>query len=170
MADAFGMCMLRAELLTMRIAFDLDGTLIPRFPGEFPVEPQSVWGRFLGAERLRAGTRLLCRRLVDVGHDLAIYTSSLRPRWHIRRSFACHGIGLKQIVTAQDHDHVAAGRSNVSSKHPSWFGFDVLIDDSPGVLLEANQHGFKCIHVLPGDLAWSDHVLQQIKLLSSGSA
>jgi len=63
----------------MRIAFDLDDTLIPSvhtFATELP--PRRLLGRLLCRICLRLGTTRLLRALSNQGHDLWIYTTSLR--------------------------------------------------------------------------------------------
>lgn len=66
----------------MRIAFDLDDTLIaPSFPAEAVPLP----ARWLCRERLRQGTKELFRTLRGNGHELWVYTTSCRKESYIKR-------------------------------------------------------------------------------------
>jgi hypothetical protein len=70
----------------MRIAFDLDDTLFPSvhtFATERP--PRRLLGRLFCQIPLRLGTTRLLRTLTDRGHDLWIYTTSLRSQFLIRQ-------------------------------------------------------------------------------------
>jgi hypothetical protein len=70
----------------VRIAFDLDDTLLPcgrAFPTEAPPRPWVPFG-----EPLRRGTHVLLVSLRAVGHELWVYTSSHRHPWRVRELFA----------------------------------------------------------------------------------
>ena len=63
----------------MRVAFDLDDTLIPcglDFPTEAPALPWLAW--LLRPEPLRVGTTAALAALRADGHELWVYTSSFR--------------------------------------------------------------------------------------------
>ena len=71
----------------MRIAFDLDDTLIPgRSP--FDLEPVPAgWRRWLCTEPLGLGTVELFRALRHRGHQVWIYTTSFRTPLRTRLLF-----------------------------------------------------------------------------------
>ncbi|MFO0714401.1 MAG: hypothetical protein U0353_31460 [Sandaracinus sp.] len=130
----------------MRIAFDLDDTLIP---GErtFEVEALGVLGRFVGAERLRAGVPGAMARLRAAGHELWVYTSSLRSSTSIRITFLAHGVWIDGVVNQHLHDTTMRGRPERHSKFPPAFGIDVLFDDSSAVRDHGRAHGFRVVLV-----------------------
>jgi hypothetical protein len=45
-----------------------------------------------------------------------------------------------------------------STKYPPQFGIDLLVDDAPGVQVEAERHGFEMLLVAPTDAQWSTTV------------
>jgi hypothetical protein len=147
----------------MRIAFDLDDTLIPAlhdFPTEQP--PRRLLARLLTRVRLRQGATELLRTLIDLHHEIWVYTTSHRTAAHIRRAFSIPGVRLSGVVNGADHARqVLPYRS--CSKYPPAFGIDVLVDDLPGVVAEGEQHGFVVIHVEPNDLHWTEHVLTIVR-------
>ena len=65
----------------MRIAFDLDETLIPAPGSPMLVERPNVVARDISREPLRAATLDLLRGLGREGHEVWIYTTSLRNRY-----------------------------------------------------------------------------------------
>ena len=140
----------------MRIAFDLDGTLVPMFSGQFPVEPIAWPMHVFAADPLRLHTVRLFRLLKARRHEVWIYTSSLRKPFDIRRTFWAHGIHLHGVINADVHAEAVGSR--VASKYPPAFGIDLLIDDAPGVEVEGGQHGFAVLRIDPGDAGWSVRV------------
>lgn len=80
----------------MRIAFDLDGTLI-RLETNFPLEKfrYPFLARVFYAEKLRLGTISLIKSLQQEGHEIWVYTSSFRSPFYIKRMFWLHGIHLQ---------------------------------------------------------------------------
>jgi hypothetical protein len=141
----------------MRIAFDLDGTLVPMHVGQFPVESIAWPMRVFATDPLRLQTVRLFRLLKARKHDVWVYTSSLRKPFDIRRTFWAHGMRLDGVINADVH--AAAVSSPVASKYPPAFGIDLLVDDAPGVELEGRQHGFAVLRIDPGDADWSRRVL-----------
>lgn len=150
----------------MRIAFDLDDTLIP-CEFTFPLERRTWLGQLLGAEPLRRGTVALCRALRQRGDKLWIYTSSLRDPVAIRLQFLAYGILLEGIVNQDRHvrqlRHRRPGAHEVS-KYPPAFQIDLLIDNSPGVLAEGRRMGFRVLHVQPHDDEWAEAVRHAVGL------
>src|SRR5579871_6795075 len=92
----------------MRIAFDLDNTLIPCGEATFPVEPTPLvgpllrlWGCGCG---LRQGARELLRELRRRRHDIWIYTTSGRSPLQMRLLFLLQGIPLGGVVNCHRHE------------------------------------------------------------------
>jgi hypothetical protein len=148
----------------MRIAFDIDNTLIPQ-RDEFPVEPSvpfpllRIWFR----ESLREGTRRLLRELRARGCDIWLYTTSGRESSYLRSWFLLLGVPLGGVVNYHRHEALMrAGRCPNCSKYPPAFGIDLLVDDSDGVVLEGRQHGFDVLLINPEDQNWEDRVLAAI--------
>lgn len=140
----------------MHLAFDLDNTLI-RCGHDFPLEkPQRrIWARLLGNEGLRHGIKELVDDCRQRGWEMWVYTTSYRSAWRIRRLFWLHGIRLDGVVNQQRHDREVKVRC---TKHPPSFGIDLLIDDSEGVRIEGERHGFRVLVVAPEDEQWAEKV------------
>lgn len=151
----------------MRIAFDLDGTLVPMFAGQFPAHCAGWTWAWPLREPLRSNAPALMRGLRADGHDLWIYTSSLRSPARIRGLFLAHGVRLDGVVNALRHAGATDGRA---SKYPPAFGIDLLIDDAEGVALEGTRHGFRVPQVLPGDDAWDRRVRDAVRALQAPAA
>jgi hypothetical protein len=141
----------------MRIAFDLDGTLVPMHVGQFPVESIAWPMRAFATDPLRLQTVRLFRLLKARKHEVWVYTSSLRRPFDIRRTFWAHGMRLDGVINADVHGEAVSSR--VASKYPPAFGIDLLVDDAPGVEVEGRQHGFAVLRIDPGDADWSRRVL-----------
>jgi hypothetical protein len=148
----------------MRIAFDLDDTLIA-CSHPFPTEPMRLWARLLTREPLRRGTVGLLRRLMAQGHDLWIYTTSQRSPVAIRLLFLAHGIRLGGVINGLRH-HREVARSGREyqhcSKYPPHFGIDLLIDDLEGMAIEARRYGYRVIVVRPDDMGWDEALAAEI--------
>ncbi|UYZ63251.1 hypothetical protein [Hymenobacter weizhouensis] len=140
----------------MRLAFDLDNTLI-RCGYDFPLD-QPRWpllARLLGEEELRQGIAEAVAHCQQHGWEIWVYTTSYRSAWHIRRLFWLHGIRLHGVVNQQRHNrHVRVS----CTKHPPTFGIDLLVDDSEGVRLEGERHGFEVVIVSPQNEKWVEQV------------
>lgn len=140
----------------MRIAFDLDNTLIRcgyDFTLETPAWRLGAW--LLGRQGLRRGVVELCAYCRRRGWEVWVYTTSYRSAWHIRRLFWLHGIRLDGVVNQQRHEREARVRC---SKHPPTFQIDILVDDSAGVGREGELHGFRVLVVNPQDEQWVERV------------
>lgn len=147
----------------MRISFDLDDTLICYQPG-VPQEPPLRWPAswLVRDEPLRAGTRDLVRELRRRGWEVWVYTTSLRDPLSVRVWLRLHGVRVGRVINADVHAahyrrHPTSGR--VPSKNPAAFGIALHVDDSDGVRMEGETHGFGVVVIDPGDLAWTDKVL-----------
>ena len=129
----------------MRLAFDLDNTLI-RCGTNFPLEkPRWAW---LAREKLRCGIRPLVAVAQAQGWEVWVDTSSFRGPWYIRWLFWRHGIHLNGVVNQTRHNR----RVTVPvSKYPPAFGIDLLVDDSEGVWREGQRYGFRVVVVSPHD-------------------
>lgn len=147
----------------MRLAFDLDNTLI-RCGYDFSLEnlQRSIWAMLLGNEQLRHGIKELTDHCRQHGWEVWVYTTSYRSAWRIRRLFWLHGISLDGVVNQQRHDREVQARC---TKHPPSFGIDLLIDDSEGVRIEGERHGFRVLVVAPEDEQWLEKVKAALKQL-----
>ena len=142
----------------MRIAFDLDDTLIPA-SHRFPVEPPTyrLLAALLNAEKLRQGTRDIFRFCRERNWQVYIYTTSYRSPLYIRRLFWLYGIRLHGVINQARHNRSVTVRS---TKYPPAFGIDYLIDDSEGVRIEGDRFRFKVICIKPADDAWTETIKQ----------
>ncbi len=146
------------------ISFDLDDTL--RLHGEgVPREPHR-WAwlfRFAWPEPLRPGTVGLMRELEAMGWEIAVYTTSARGASYIRGWLKCYGIKVRLVVNAARHAKEVMPRfekGGCPSKHPGLFGIDLHVDDSEGVAMEGERHGFRTVVVAPEDVAWVERVVE----------
>ena len=142
----------------MRIAFDIDGTLTPLGRGQFSSVHLPFPMRMVFREPLREGAIQLMRGLHADGHDLWIYTSSLRSKSYIHLWFLLFGIRLGGAINGDTHSRALRDRAVKPSKFPPAFGIDLLIDDSAGVETEGKMHGFTVLVVDPGDVDWACRV------------
>ncbi len=154
----------------MRISFDLDDTLICYQPG-VPCEPMLAWYRrmFAGNEPLRQGTRSLMSRLHQGGWEVWIYTTSHRNPTAVRWWLRCHGIQVGKVINQDVHDwHLRRTPNDYPpSKNPGAFGIDLHVDDSVGVQMEGEKHGFNVVVVEPENQAWAEVVWSAAQALQS---
>jgi len=147
----------------MRISFDLDDTLVCYQPG-VPQEPRLPWYlRWLVAdEPLRRGTMNLICELRRRGWEVWIYTTSHRRESAVRRWLRLHGLPIDGFVNQDVHDsHLRRSpQDRPPSKNPAFFGIDLHVDDSDGVQMEGEEHGFQVVVVTPDDEDWVDRVLR----------
>src|SRR5271166_5684580 len=101
----------------MRIAFDLDGTLIPLPGSAMATEPRRFLPSLIWREPVRKGAPMLLRELRREGHEVWIYTTSLRDPVRLRHWYAALGVRLDGIVNATRHADIAAE----CSKYPPAF-------------------------------------------------
>ncbi len=143
----------------MRIAFDLDDTLVPSTGG---IEAVPFWpARWVFREKLRAGTATMLRELESEGHDLWVYTTSLRRSWYVNTWFRLHGIRLGGVINHTKHANAMKAEDPARqslSKFPPAFGIDLLVDDLPGIAVEGERHGFGVLVVDPADKRWVEKV------------
>ncbi len=145
----------------MRISFDLDDTLICYGPN-FPSEPRLPWYKriFSGNEPLRLGARALISRLQASGWEVWIYTTSRRRVAYIRRWLWWHGIQVAGIINQDVHEanFCRSPTHRSPSKNPRAFGMALHVDDSEGVRMEGETHGFEVLVISPHDADWMDKV------------
>jgi hypothetical protein len=107
--------------------------------------------------------RFFLSRARSQGHDLCIYTTSLRSPFKIRLLFWAHGLSLNDVFNKVSHDRNIKRLHISSSKYPPMFGIDLHIDDSEGVKMEAQKFGFKVLILEESDLQWTQTVLGGVK-------
>ena len=156
----------------MRISFDIDDTLVCRgvsYPGEVGRLPPFLLQRF--CEPLRGGTRSLVNELRRRGCSVWIYTSSGRTPFQIRLWLFLHGIRVDGIVNDERHRRELSDRrfSRLPSKYPPAFGIDLHVDDSEGVRMEGDQHGFRVVVVQREDEDWVGKVLKAAEKLEKSA-
>jgi hypothetical protein len=155
----------------MRISFDVDDTLVlhrldgPPERGHFPAFIHRWFG-----EPLRRGTCSLMKELRRRDCSIWIYTSSGRTPNDIRRWMFLYGIRVDGVVNDERHHRELAGRrfSRLPSKYPPAFGIDLHVDDSEGVLMEGQEHGFRVLVVSPSDECWTERVLAAVTRANAG--
>ena len=151
----------------MRSAFDLADTLIPSMDS-FPLEarPRGFLSWFVSTEPLRQGTRQLMQELSRQGHELWIYTTSLRSPFEVKVNLRCYGIHVRGVINGKHHEKEMAKRGPdylSLLKFPPAFEIDLLVDNCEGVLRDAEQRGFALVQVHPDDEQWADKVLAVVQ-------
>lgn len=152
----------------MKIAFDLDDTLIPT-NHQFSVGSHSLGfplNIFFG-EELRVGAVELMKNLSKT-HEVCVYTTSLRSAFYIKAWFYFWGVKLHQVINNQIHtQRVANSKYSGFSKAPKVFGISVMVDDSLGVKIECEHQNCDSIIVEPTDNLWSIKVQKEIMLIKN---
>ncbi|MGK4568714.1 HAD family hydrolase [Flavobacterium sp. 3HN19-14] len=145
----------------MNISFDLDSTLIPNGK-EFEVENIGRIAKLFGIEQIRKGTRELITDLQKEGHEIHIYTTSFRTKNKIRFTLFYYGIKVNRIINQTENQRTLRSLKITSSKYPAAFNFDIHIDDSKGVGMEAEKHNFRAIIVDPSEKNWIEIIKSEI--------
>jgi FMN phosphatase YigB (HAD superfamily) len=149
------------------ISFDLDDTLIPGTK-RFDTERQNLLHKMFSLESLRIGTVELIKALQAKGHKIYIYTTSFRSPTKIWWTFFLYGVKVDKIINQEIHERTLREKAKDHSKYPPIFNIDIHVDDSKGVEIEGHRHNFKTIIVAEADSAWTESVLTNIGLHSSG--
>ena len=156
---------MRAEPQAARVSFDIDDTLVCNYPG-VPAEKTGVPGMVCGCfgEPLRKAACSLMRELRSRGCSIWTYTTSGRSAFQIRLWLFLYGIRVDGVVNDERHRRVVLrlGFSRLPSKYPPTFGIDLHVDDSEGVRMEGEQHGFRVVVVRPDDEDWTQRVLDAV--------
>ena len=147
----------------MRVAFDLDNTLI-RNDFNFPLAPakRPLLQKLLQTEPLRLGVQEVFAFCRSQGWEVWIYTTSYRSPFYIRKMLWIYSLRVDGIVNQARHDQQVRVRS---TKHPPTFGIQVVIDDSRGVQLEGERFGFLVIQIDSQDAGWVETVRSQLAAL-----
>lgn len=156
----------------MRISFEVDDTLILHdTPGPREVVVPWYW-RWFYPEPLRHGTKALMHALQQRGCEICLYTTSYRQPRYLRSWFKTFGVQLGEIINQDVHDQrvkKAQFPDYMPSKFPPAFGIDLHVDDSEGVALEGDQHGFRVVVVPASDLGWAERVLAAVDELNAAT-
>jgi hypothetical protein len=149
----------------MRVAFDLDNTLI-RSEFTFPLAKaeRPLFHRLLQTEPLRLGVRELFAFCRQQGWEVWIYTTSYRSSFYISKLLWVYSLRADGIINQTRHDKHVRVRS---TKHPPTFGIDILIDDSRGVQLEGQRFGFNVIQIDPATADWVSTIQAQLLALAT---
>jgi hypothetical protein len=152
----------------MRIAFDLDGTLIECGYG-FTTEKKwpQILRKFCGIESLRKGTIELMRYFQQQGDEVWIYTTSYRNALYIRTLFLLRGVFISGIINQSVHNRILRKSAiwPTCSKYPPAFGIDLLIDDQEGVKKESERYGFNMIWIKPEEQNWTKVIVTEYQKL-----
>ena len=146
----------------MRISFDLDNTLIPLNIEEFPSVKRSFLQRVVNVELIRDGAKELFNELQLSGHNVGIYTTSLRSKYWIRFQLFSYGIRPDFIINEQSNQKELKNRNINCSKYPPAFDIDLHIDDSKGVEVEGIRNGFKVLIIEKNDRDWANRIIKCI--------
>lgn len=151
----------------MRISFDLDDTLICYDP-EIAREKCRVpwWARVFGTpEPLREGAVQLLRELAEAGHEIWIYTTSLREAKAVKRWLGFYGIPIQSVVNAQVHALAVPERMRRdASKAPAAFGIALHVDDEDSIAGD-----FELLTISKSDDKWADKVRETVRKLENAT-
>ena len=149
----------KAARPAIHISFDIDDTLVcgPTVPTEQVVP---LWYLRRCAEQPRRGCRALMHALALRGCRIWVYTTSGRSPRYLRGWFRRMGIRLEGVVNQSRHEEVVGRRG--PSKYPPAFFIGLHVDDSPGVAIEGEAHGFRVILVSPDDERWTERILDAV--------
>jgi hypothetical protein len=154
------------RITIMRIAFDLDDTLIPgRIPFDVEPLPRNWLRRRLCAEPLRLGTAALFNDLWRLGHEVWIYTTSFRGSFATKLFFRGYGTHVGKVINGDIHRKWMTNLGEaykMCTKYPPAFQIDLLVDDCEGVLAESIRYNFEMIRIAPEDPCWSNVVHERI--------
>jgi len=155
----------------MRISFDLDDTLIC-YHADVPQEPRLNWflRLLVDDEPLRLGTPALMHQLRGRGWELWLYTTSNRRPAVVSRWLRWHGVRIDGMINQDEHDrHLRRSpQDRPPSKNPAAFGIDLHVDDSDGVRMEGERHGFQVVVVTPAERDWTAKVIRAADELTGG--
>ena len=142
----------------MKISFDIDDTLI-LYDSK---KKENNNCRLLNGEILRYGTINLLKEL-EKEHELWIYTTSFRSPWVLKLCFWLKGVKIKKVVNQNLHSKIIKSKNISATKLPSYFGIDLHVDDSLGVVEEGKKFGFDVIVIDPNDEEWTVKVKEEIQ-------
>jgi hypothetical protein len=133
----------------MKIAFDLEGTLLPEY-GEFPTESAGFFAHGFFDQDLRMGAPALLRSLALRGHRVVLYTLSGRSSWQLMCWLWCQGVPVWGVINRRTHVRrlQQCGQDPYSRKRPDLFGIDLFVDDDPVTAEGARIAGCATVLVL----------------------
>jgi hypothetical protein len=154
----------------MRVSFDLDDRLICYDP-TVPCEKRRVpWVlRYWFNEPLREGAVSSMRDLATRGCRIWVFTTSYRSPRKVKWWLRFYGVKVEGVINEQAYrkrvsiSHFERLGKRRPSKYPPAFGINLHVDDSEGVRMEGEEHGFKVVVVRPDDRAWGEKVLRAVE-------
>ncbi|MBW3634924.1 MAG: hypothetical protein KY445_00485 [Armatimonadetes bacterium] len=147
----------------MRISFDLDDTLICYNP-QVPREPNRVplWWRWKEQEPLRLGTVDLAQQLQEAGHELMVYTTSLRNPAQVKRWLGFYGFRAAAVINAELHAKAISHKERHYSKMPWRFDVALHVDDENFVEV-GQKFGMSWLLIATHDLEWTAKILKAVQ-------
>ncbi|MFT4660921.1 MAG: hypothetical protein ACI8XB_001192 [Patiriisocius sp.] len=146
----------------MKISFDLDDTLIPAKDEDFETEGKNLIQKLLGIESIRKGTKGVFEELKNSRHEVGVYTTSYRGIGRIRFQFWTYGISTDFIVNEKLNRKRLKEIGKSSSKYPPAFDVNLHIDDSNGVEMEGEKHGFNVIILTKDESDWTNKIIENV--------
>ena len=157
----------------MKISFDLDDTLICyQHSAKYEKNRIPLFLRVWIKEPLRSGSVFLMKRLIQLDHEVCIYTSSYRRPFLVKLWLYFYGIRVSDVINQEIHDLHSRTKNKYgqSSKNPNLFGIDLHIDDSPGVEMEGHKYGFRVLRIDPDDNEWIDKIFEVVNTIDKDRA
>lgn len=154
------------------ISFDLDGTLLC---GAVPDLVDAELAPLVSAtgvreDRMRLGAVPLLKGLAADGHQIWIYTQSLRGKREVTDWLESFGVSLAGYVNLPLHETACEQHGIVGirpRKCPHLFGIDVHVDDDPEVAREGQELGFKVILTDPAEVDFERSVYSFLREIDS---
>jgi hypothetical protein len=152
------------------ISFDLDGTLLCD-GNEHLADPAvpSLMGPFgCREDKLRLGALTLLRGLAAEGHQIWIYTQSLRGKSDMTDWLESLGVSLAGYVNLPLHETACEKHGIVGKrprKCPHLFGINVHVDDDEQVAAECRDTSCRVIVIRPEDVDFEASVRKEIENL-----
>lgn len=150
----------------MRIAFDLDGTLVKE-DEDFPLE--TIVNKHLSNECLRKGICQLFQQLLQANHEPWVYTISFRSKEQIIRLFQKYNLELPGVINYTVHTNAYPDFKGIFRglyKYPPAFKVDLLVDNLPAIAKEGIEYNFDVIIIKPEDDQWTEKVLRKVEALN----
>jgi hypothetical protein len=137
----------------MRIAIDLEGTLIPEC-AEFACERTNDLARRVLSVGLRRGAKALLRDLTRAGHTLTLYSSGKHTPGKLRLWCLLAGLPVHRIVTLSQTRKAARGTTHIVA-WPPLYDQDIVLDDNPRHIAVAQRAGVPGVLVANNSDDWT---------------
>ncbi len=151
---------------TMKIAIDLEGTLIAEC-GEFACERTNELARCFLLCGLRVQARKMLKELARAGHILTLYTSGKHSAAALRLWCLAAGLPIHHIITLADYKQDARHNKGTRVCWPPVSGQDLILDDETRHIETARRKGVTALQITNHSPNWTA-CIQKACLSSDG--